>query len=177
MKHVALTAAILTTLTAVCGCAGPKGPDMEFPAEGTIQAPTRVAEIQRAQGARNDGNLYAVHFTDDAVNSLGRAKLDAMMRDDETVRPLTIHLAPADSTVTMRRIESVTAYLKDNGVTESQMRFETGLSGESYHPSAPELANLHKTETGDETGAAAAAAPAPSASYGNGGQSSSTMTK
>ena len=29
----------------------------------------------------------------------------------------------------MRRIESITAYLKDNGLTESQMQFKTGANG------------------------------------------------
>jgi hypothetical protein len=65
-----------------------------------------------------------------------------MIRDDETVRPVTIHLvSTGDNAAQMRRIESITAYLKDAGLSESQMRFETGLNGESYHPSAPELAN------------------------------------
>jgi hypothetical protein len=168
---LALNLSFLAALaTAACGCAGPTGPDVEFPAEGTVRAPQRVAEVQASQGARADANFYAVHFTDDALNSLGRAKLDAMIRDDESVRPVTIHLASvADSAAQMRRIESITAYLKDAGLNESQMRFETGLNGESYHPSAPDLANLSKTDSA-EPGAGVGAGPAggPAVSTGQG---------
>jgi hypothetical protein len=135
-------------LAVAAGCAEHTEPDVEFPQAGTIRSHERMADIQRANGARGDGNLHAAHFTDDALNSLGRAKLDAMLRDDESVRPVTIHLAPAgEQNVQMRRIESVTAYLKDSGLTEAQMRFETGLNDASYHPSAPGLANLRKTDT------------------------------
>jgi hypothetical protein len=143
------------------GCAEHTKPDPEFAAEGTIRPHQRMADIQRANGARGDGNLYAAHFTDDALNSLGRAKLDVMMRDVESVRPLTVHMASAPSRdALMRRIESVTAYLKDNGLTEQQMNFMSGPNGESFHPVAPELNNLRKLE---------AAIPADSAAAGPNG--------
>jgi hypothetical protein len=145
---ILMTLSFLATLAAVTGCAEHTQPDMEFQPEGTIHSHERMAAVQRSNGARGDGNLYAAHFTDDAVNSLGRAKLDGMLRDEETVRPLTVHLAAtSDRNVQMRRIESITAYLKDAGLTESQMRFETGLNDASFHPSAPELANLRKTDS------------------------------
>jgi hypothetical protein len=137
----------LATLAA-CGCAEHTQPSMDFPAEGTVRPHQRMAEIQRSTGARHDGNLYASHFTDDALNSLGRAKLDSMLSDDESVRPLTIHMAPAaDRSALMRRIEAVTAYLKDNGLSDQQMNFMSGLNDASYHPAAPDLANLRKTDT------------------------------
>jgi hypothetical protein len=45
---LALNLSFLAALvTAACGCAGPTGPDVEFPAEGTVRAPQRVAEVQR----------------------------------------------------------------------------------------------------------------------------------
>jgi hypothetical protein len=133
---------------AACGCAEHTQPSMDFPAEGTVRPHQRMAEIQRSTGARHDGNLYASHFTDDALNSLGRAKLDSMLGDDESVRPLTIHMAPtADRSDLMRRIEAVTAYLKDNGLSDQQMHFVSGLNDGSYHPAAPDLANLRKTNT------------------------------
>jgi hypothetical protein len=47
----------------------------------------------------------------------------------------------------MRRIEAVTAYLKDNGLSDQQMNFVSGLNDESYHPAALDLANLRKTDT------------------------------
>ena len=133
---------------ALCGCAEHTQPSTEFSAEGVVRAPQRMAEIQRSAGARHDGNLYAAHFTDDALNSLGRAKLDAMLRDDEAVRPVTIHMAAtADRSVLMRRIEAVTAYLKDNGLSDQQIHFASELNDGSYHSAAPDLANLRKTDT------------------------------
>ncbi|MGB7156618.1 MAG: hypothetical protein WBD40_01050 [Tepidisphaeraceae bacterium] len=149
-------------LLVACGCAEHTQPDMEFPAEGAVRAPVRFADVQRSNGARGDGNLFAAHFTDDAVNSLGRAKLDVMIRDDETVRPVTIHMAPTkDMPVTIRRMESVTAYLKDAGLSDAQIQFETGLNEDSFHPAAPELANLAKMDLAEGE-----AAPAPA--YGGG---------
>ena len=133
---------------AICGCAEHAQPSTEFPAEGTVPVPHRMAEIQRSSGARHDGNLYAAHFTDDALNSLGRSKLDSLLRDDEAVRPVTIHMAAtADRLVLMRRIEAVTAYLKDNGLNDQQIHFVSELNADSYHPAAPDLANLGKTDT------------------------------
>ena len=64
------------------------------------------------------------------------------------MRPVTIHMAPtADRSVLMRRIEAVTAYLKDNGLNDQQINFVSELNDGSYHPAAPDLANLHKTDT------------------------------
>ena len=132
---------------AAAGCAEHTQPTTEFPEEGSLRPHQRMADIQRANGARGDGNLYTAHFTDDALNSLGRSKLDAMLRDEESVRPLTVHMTPApDRATVLRRIESVTAYLKDNGLSDQQMHFVSGLNESSYHPSAPALANLRKMD-------------------------------
>jgi hypothetical protein len=166
MKRVAMKVALLATLVAA-GCQGEHtDPNYEFPDAGKFRSYEQMANVQRSTGARADGNLYAYHFTDDSLNSLGRTKVDAMIRNDETIRPVTIHLASAaDNAINMRRIESVTAYLKDNGLTESQMRFETGANAASYHAAAPDLANLSKTDSGTATGPdAAAAEPAAPAS-------------
>lgn len=166
---LALKLSFLAGLIASGGCAEHTKPSTEFTNDGAIRPYSRMAEIQRSNGARADGNLYGAHFTDDAVNSLGRAKLYAMLGNDETVRPLTIHMAPAsDRTALLRRIESITAYLKDNGLTDGQMRFVSALNDDSYHPSAPALANLRKTDSAEP--ADAGAAPAPSTGvFDNGG--------
>ena len=66
----------------------------------------------------------------------------------------------SDRSVLMRRIEAVTAYLKDNGLGDQQMHFVSGLNDASYHPAAPDLANLRKTDT--------EAIPGPSAGSGTG---------
>jgi len=174
MKRVAINMAVLALLAAA-GCKGEHtDPNYEFPDADKFRSYQQMANVQRSTGARADGNLYAYHFTDDTLNSLGRTKVDAMIRNDETIRPVTIHMASAaDSAVNMRRIESVTAYLKDNGLIESQMRFETGANAASYHAAAPDLANLSKTDSGTAAGTAGAAAEEPAApasgSYGTTG--------
>ena len=157
----AVTLPIVQALAVVNGCAEHTKPDPQFAHVGTVRPHQRMMDVQRSAGARADGNLYAAHFTDDAVNSLGRAKLQAMLGNDETVRPVTVHMAPtADRDALMRRIESVTAYLRDNGLTDAQMHFVSGLNDASYHPSAPDLANLRKADTG-EAGTESAAPSAP----------------
>ncbi len=162
---ITLTFAALMVVT---GCAEHREPTTEFPEEGSFRPHQRMADIQRANGARADGNLYAVHFTDDALNSLGRSKLDAMLRDEESIRPLTVHMASTpDRAALLRRIESVTAYLKDNGLPDQQMKFVSDLNDASYHPSAPALANLRKTDTGES--ADADAAPSPATGFGGSG--------
>lgn len=158
--HCRMKLPLAMVLVLAGGCAEHTKPDAAFDDEATIRPYRRMAEVQRSAGARADGNLHPAHFTDDAVNSLGRAKLDAMLANEETVRPLTIHLAPmADRSALMRRIESVTAYLKDNGLNDAQLHFVTGLNDASYHSSASDLANLRKTDTGEPGDAAAAPAP------------------
>ncbi len=157
----------LAALVLAVGCAEHTKPDPQFDDGGTIRPHQRMAEVQRSTGARADGNLYAAHFTDDAVNSLGRAKLDAMLGNDETIRPLTIHMAPmSNRDALIRRIESITAYLKDNGLSDAQMHFVSGLNDDSYHPSAPDLTNLRKMDTGAPADGGAANAPADFGSSG-----------
>lgn len=174
MKRVAINVAVLATLLAT-GCQGEHtDPNYEFPDAGKMRSYQQMANVQRSAGARADGNLYTYHFTDDSLNSLGRAKVDSMIRNDETVGPVTIYLASsAENAVNMRRIESITAYLKDNGLTESQMRFETGANAATYHAAAPDLANLSKTDSGTAPGAEGAVADEPtmptSGSYGTAG--------
>jgi hypothetical protein len=169
MMKLVMKLSFVVALAAASGCAEHTQPSTEFASEGAAHPHQRMGEIQRANGARADGNLYAAHFTDHAVNSLGRAKLDAMMSDDETVRPLTVHMAAApDRHTLMRRIESVTAYLKDHGLTDEQIRFVSGLNDASYHPAAPGLAHLRKLER-DEPAAAADRGPeSPGAGFGDG---------
>jgi hypothetical protein len=178
MKRVAMNVAVLAALLAT-GCQGEHtDPNYEFPDAGKMRSYQQMANVQRSAGARADGNLYAYHFTDDSLNSLGRAKVDAMIRNDESVRPVTIYMATAaDQTVNMRRIESVTAYLKDNGLTESQMRFETGANAATYHAAAPDLANLSKTDSGQAPGADGAAAEEPAMPTSGGYGTSGTIMK
>jgi hypothetical protein len=178
MKRVAMNVAVLATLLAA-GCQGEHtDPNYEFPDAGKMRSYQQMANVQRSAGARADGNLYAYHFTDDALNSLGRAKVDAMIRNDESVRPVTIYLASsAENTANMRRIESVSAYLKDNGLAESQMRFETGANAATYHAAAPDLANLSKTDSGQASGADGASAEEPAMPTSGGYGTSGTIMK
>jgi hypothetical protein len=168
--NIATKISFLAALAVAGGCAEHTKPSTEFDADGAVRPYSRMAEVQRSNGARADGNLYAAHFTDDAVNSLGRAKLDAMLGNNETVRPVTVHMAPiADRDALLRRIESVTAYLKDNGLTDGQMHFVSGLNEASYHPSAPELANLRKMDAGEADDSSMPAAPSAGGFGGSGG--------
>lgn len=121
----------------------------------------RFAEMQAAVGARQDGQLVPAHFSGDTLNSLGRQKLDLMLRDSDAAPEKTVYLnlpkAQLDSFD--KRRDSVVAYLKDSGLTEAQIKVEHGPNHGVDYPAAAGIRGEHALE------AASTAAPAaPSAS-------------
>lgn len=150
MKTTHLT--ILTMLAAgiVAGCQDQKctGPaDDFFAVEGNSRTQT-VLDAQAASGARADGMLYAAHFTGPALNSLGAAKLDRMLGDDDPCQPLTVYLnLPEKDTQAAARKSATVAYLRDRGLTNDQVRIVAGENLDTLHPAAPMLKRMDKTES------------------------------
>src|SRR5215208_3484973 len=55
-----------------------------FPPDEQIRPIDRAVDVQAAKAARADATLYTYHFDRGAaLNSLGRAKLDLMLRGDD----------------------------------------------------------------------------------------------
>src|SRR6266542_1520302 len=64
-----------------------------FRGDDTVNPVVRFQDTQASCGARQDGTLYPQHFNGGQLNSLGEAKLDLLLHDDDAVNPLTVHIA------------------------------------------------------------------------------------
>jgi hypothetical protein len=135
-----------------------KKPDL-FEADDAERIINRFQHVQQASGAREDATLQPYHFDKGALNSLGRQKLSLMIDDDEANNPVTIYLnVPANDEFKSARQDAVVAYLKDQGLEESQVAFKAGTNPNQRHPAEDGIARLPKTETGAAGGSDGAAA-------------------
>jgi hypothetical protein len=147
----------------------------DFAPDDQPKAINRQTDAQAERGAGADATLYACHFDGANLNSLGKAKLDLILKDSGGEN-LTLWMAlPDDASAQMRRL-SVAGYLKDHGVAPEQVTFGSGANPDTDHPAAQSLKDLAKTDsdandassassTGDaSSGGAAAATPGATAS-------------
>lgn len=127
-----------------------------FPRDEQLRPVDRFLEIQSAAAARNDATLNAFHFDRGAaLNSLGREKLDLMLRGDDQSLPLVVYLdvrSPGGAADAHR--DSVRRYLVDHGVADEQLKFRTGPNLEHTRPAREGLRGLKKFN-GETTDAAA----------------------
>ena len=103
---------------------------------------SKFADVQAANGARNDAMLYRHHFAGAQLNSLGRAKVVLMLEDGDQLEPGTVYLVDCgEGDLLSQRKAAVELYLK---TTE-------GRNPAAAHPAAPQLARVPKTESGEVT--------------------------
>jgi len=100
------------------------------------RAVDNVMFAQAAAGARADSTLYGCHFDTHGLNSLGRAKLALMLRDEQPIDPLVVYLdipsyMPAEPAHT-----SVNDFLKSRGLTETQIELVDGANPRTLHGAA-----------------------------------------
>ena len=128
-----------------------------FPGDNDVRPVDRMVEVQAAAAARTDSTLNAYHFDRGAaLNSLGRAKLDMMLRDDDETLPLVVYLdvrSPGGATEAQR--DSVRHYLADRGVADAQLEFRTGPNLDHTRPARDGLRGLQKIDGGADEAAAA----------------------
>jgi hypothetical protein len=170
-RRLAILAAVhLSLVLALLGCRRDRGTahGEKFPRDDEPRAVDRFVSVQSASAARADATLTAHHFDGrGALNSLGRQKLDLMLRDDDAADPLVVYLdlpssrAPGAAPAADPR-ESVRVYLADRGVPESHVEFRSGPNLSYSHPAADGLRGLRRFE-GDAAPDASASAPAPGA--------------
>ena len=98
--------------------------------------------------------LQVAHFDGAKLNSLGEAKLDAMLPDEHDADVKVYLNVPEKADDTAARKDAVTAYLVAQGLDASHIRIEMGPNPGSSTPAALGLSGLSKADT-----AAAAAAP------------------
>lgn len=146
-----------------------------FQPDGAPRPVDRFVHVQSAAAARADATLNSAHFDGAAdLNSLGRAKLDLMLRDDNAASPFVVYLdlprdraAATGATGTMTSTDSpdpdalrevVRAYLADHGVPDDALEIRTGPNLAYSHPAKDGLRGLKNL-----AGTADTAQPADSA--------------
>src|SRR5512133_3478339 len=110
---------LLLSLTLI-GCSHRSPADL--PPDDAPCASHCLANVQAANAARADAMLYPHHFDGEHLNSLGRAKLDALLASDRQADPLTVYLNLPDSekdSGNEGRRAAVSRYLHDRGLSDS----------------------------------------------------------
>lgn len=111
-------------------------------------SPAKFADAQAASGARADATFRNAHFDGENLNSLGMAKLDMMLADDDACTPMKVYLdLVSDDPFKSARQDSVVRYMKDKGLTEEQLQFVLGPNPKTNHSAAQDIANLKKTDS------------------------------
>ena len=152
-------AAALSLAAATTGCqtsrngAGENVRGERFPADDQTRPVDRFIDVQSAAAARTDATLNAYHFDGQGgLNSLGRRKLDLMLRDDAAL-PLVVYLDLSRAEVSARAAgvlppsadahrDSVRVYLADRGVSDEQLELRSGPNLGYNHPARDGLRGL-----------------------------------
>lgn len=138
--------AALIALASGCASQDKNAPDVhgeDFVPGDQIRATQKFMTAQSSSGARHDGTLHAQHFNGKELGSLGERKLDLMLQDDDVNEPFTVYVnLPKDNVMTTARSEAVTRYLKDNGLSDEQIKVEIGENPGSYAPTATNIAAM-----------------------------------
>jgi hypothetical protein len=143
---------------ALVGCQTDKSSMTEFFPPEEEQAVRNVCEAQAASGARADATLQPFHFDEEKLNSLGEAKLDLMLKDDDAARPLVVYMnVPEKESVYNLRRDAVTRYLEDRGVVNEQIKFEAGPNPNARSLAATHLTRIARTENHSASGEAGGA--------------------
>lgn len=170
----------ILSILAIAGCQENQQSSLDptldgfFPEDsGEIRKPTQLADLQAASGARYDAMLGKAHFDGPALNSLGEAKLNYMLQDDDSPGPLKVHLTVEGSLAKARQAAIVT-YLKDRGLMENQITVVMGDNPDTRNPVAPRLKDMTKA---DSTGAGGAESPkeAPAGVNSGGGDAGTSL--
>jgi hypothetical protein len=145
------TICLLTLAAALGGCA------TNNENEGTVEAQQvrNICDAQAASGARADATMRPCHFDGANLNSLATAKLDGILADDDTAKPLTIYLdMPAGDTNETAHRDAVARYVDGKGFATADLKFEQGPNPATLHSAADAAAQLRKLDkpSGDQNG-------------------------
>jgi hypothetical protein len=149
MKIVALTTIIAGATLAGCH---QEVSEKLFERESEIHDMDRFAAAQSSAGARQDGMLYAHHFSGAELNSLGRSKLHLMTLDKPATEPLAVYLNTTNDPLAHERETTISKYLQEHGLTATDMQIKMGATPRATSPSASGLIRYSKTESGAAEG-------------------------
>ena len=118
-----------------------------FPAE-EARSTQNFMTAQAAAGARADATLQPMHFDGDHLNSLGEAKLDLMLKDDDTENMMVVYMnLPTESADLKARRDAVVSYFEDRGVSKDNIEFKAGTNPDQTSLAATHLARMQKTDS------------------------------
>src|SRR6266542_4985809 len=148
MKVTYVLAGALIVLSTGCKHTKPEDQSKFFPDQKNSTVREYVS-VQAANGAREDGTLYARHFDNGSLNRLGKQKLSLMLGHDASARPLTIYLVNVgQADLLEKRKQAVRDYLKDGLRPDEKVKFVLGANPNTVHPAADSMSRLSKTESG-----------------------------
>jgi hypothetical protein len=148
IKTTLLAGSILAALgLSTAGCATDGSDDKDFFPTGERQV-TKIEEAQNSAGARHDATLNVAQFDGAALNSLGQAKLDAIVSNLPDEGPVSIYVdVPTDGALAQARKDAVAAYLTNSHLTPDQFKLVDGPNPNTWTPSATALSDMSKTDT------------------------------
>ncbi len=123
----------------------PKAANPDFLPDDANRTLWRALELQSAEGAAEDGNLYDCHFETAGLSSLGRDKLDLMVRADR--HPLVVYVEVLDSAAFNARQDAVTKFLTAAGMSSEDMLVKMGTNPDAKSTAAPNISRMWKTES------------------------------
>ncbi len=150
LKSTLLAVILAASVTSVAGCqpSGNADADENFFNEREASAEAKIMTAQASVGAAKDGSLYASHFDGNALNSLGKAKLDLMTSSLPDEGPLTVYLdLTKDAPENSARQDSVKDYLLNSHLAADQFKLVMGPNAANSHSTADAITNYSKTET------------------------------
>src|SRR5688500_15996549 len=144
MKLTNLMAWTAAAVVVLAGCRD-ENQDGYINVEAYREEVQKFSDVQVSNGARNDAMLYAYHFTGGHLNSLGRAKVIAMLDNCDNCDPIIVHLVNVgEGDALTQRKASVELYLKTS----------EGPNKLTFHPAADDILRFNKTESPDSAGGA-----------------------
>src|SRR4051812_50209213 len=97
-----------------------------FGSDKEVKDMDRFAAAQSAAGARQDGMLYAHHFSGAELNSLGRSKLHLMAEDKPVTEPLAVYVNTTNDPLAHERETAGGKNLKEHGLSASEGQIKMG---------------------------------------------------
>jgi uncharacterized membrane protein YgcG len=132
----------------VVGCQTDKSSMTDFFPADEARSTQNFMTTQAAAGARADATLQPMHFDGDHLNSLGEAKLDLMLKDDETDPRMVVYMnLPTDDANLKGCRDAVVTYFEDRGVSKDNIEFKSGANPGQTSLAAEHLSRLQKTES------------------------------
>jgi hypothetical protein len=153
MKLTYLLTGLLVILLTGCSDKKHQAEQAAFFPDQRASAVNRMIDVQTANGARNDGMLYPVHFDGAHLSSLGEKKLSLMLAGATDARTMTIYLVnDGQGDLLDQRKQAVRDYLKDSLAPNQKIEFAEGTNPATVHPSAETIARMSKVESNGEEG-------------------------